>query len=99
MDAKDTWVVVKFLIEATGLKRKDARRLLQEVPRDKYSQLFINARAWDRDASGQASKALITILGDEQLATLVEATHKARYAAGAPADEDDEPKVRRRKKK
>jgi hypothetical protein len=45
MDAKDTWPVVKFLIAATGFKRRDARKLLEEIPEENYSRLFVMARA------------------------------------------------------
>ncbi len=97
MDAKDTWPVVKFLIAATGLKRRDARRMLTEVSRERWSQLFIQARAWDRDQAAIASKALAGLLGDEQLATLVEATRRAADGSNdSDAEYDAEPAPRKK---
>lgn len=98
LDPKSTWPVVKFLIAATGFRRKEARALLQEIPREKYSDLFIRAMAWDRDASGMASKTLETILGGERVKSLELATAQAQLPSTAYEgdDEDDEPTPRKR---
>jgi hypothetical protein len=69
MDAKDTWPVVKFLIAATGFKRRDARKLLEEIPEENYSRLFVMARAWDRDQAAKASEQLQSLVGDTSFAS------------------------------
>lgn len=89
MDAKDTWPVVKFIIAATGFKRRDARKLLEEIPTEHYSRLFLEARAWDRETSNKAGAVLAQMLGGDDLKTLRDATMKARIPAGA--DDGDEP--------
>jgi hypothetical protein len=94
MDAKDTWPVVKFLIAATGFKRRDARKLLEEIPEEKYSRLFIMARAWDRDQAAKASEQLQSLVGETSLPTLLAATRHARNPSTADVGEDDEPEER-----
>jgi hypothetical protein len=96
MDAKDTWPVVKFLVAATGLKTRDARKMLGEMPSDRFSQLFIQARAWDRNSSAQASTALHELLGSQQLSTLVDATRHAQLPSGM--EQPPEPKKPKRRK-
>jgi hypothetical protein len=93
MDAKDVWVVAKFLVAATGLKRRDARRMLDEIPPDRYSRLFLMARGWERDSSQQASRQLEDLLGNDTLGILREATQLAKTPSGpgVPDDDDDEP--------
>lgn len=100
MDAKDTWPVIKFLVSATGLKKRDARKMLQEIPEDRYGQLFIQSRAWDREMLLDASKRLGIILGEANVATLVEATKLAQVPSteqGQQDDDEDEDAPRRRK--
>ena len=90
LDPKSTWPVVKFLIAATGFRRKEARTLLNEIPRDKYAELFIKAMAWDRDTDGQASRALEQILGGMNVHTLQAATNQARLPSTAQEEDDDD---------
>ena len=93
LDPKSTWPVVKFLIAATGFRRKEARTLLNEIPRDKYAELFIKAMAWDRDTDGQASRALEQILGGMNVHTLQAATNQARLPSTAQEEEEDDAPV------
>ena len=95
MDAKDTWPVVKFLIAGTGLKRRDVRQMLEEIPEEKYSKLFVRARNWDRDQAARASAMLSEIIGEENLPTLLAATQMARTPVAA---EEASPKRRPRKR-
>ena len=90
MDAKDTWPVVKFLIAATGFKRKDARKLLEEIPEGNYSRLFVMARAWDRDQSAKASESLQQLVGDENLPTLLHATKLAQQPSTGESEDEPE---------
>lgn len=100
MDAKDTWPVVKFLIAATGFKRRDARKMLEEIPEEHYSRLFVVARAWDRDQAAKASDQLSTLLGDSQVPTLMDATRLAQSPSGTDADdEEDTPAPKKSSKK
>lgn len=90
MDAKDVWVVTKFIVSATGLKRRDARKLLDEIPGEHYSQLFLMARGWERDAASRASQKLEDLLGNQSLDTLKQATQLSKTPSG-PGGEDAEP--------
>ena len=99
MDHKDVWVVTKFIVSATGLKRRDARKILDEIPGDRLSRLFLMARGWERDASQQASRQLETLLGNDSLATLTEAAELSKIPSGPGTDEDDEPELKRPAKK
>lgn len=82
MDPKDTWPVVKFLIAATGFKRRDARKMLEEIPPACHGDLFLRARRWERDTSARASEDLSVVLGGgSNLATLAEATRRAMVAS------------------
>lgn len=105
MDAKDTWPVVKFLIAATGFKRRDARKLLEEIPEESYSQLFVRARAWDRDQAAKASDMFSSIVGEANIPTLLDAARMARTPAagkgadGSEDDGEDEPQQRKPAKK
>jgi hypothetical protein len=106
MDPKDTWPVVKFLIAATGFKRRDARSLLGEIPRECHADLFLRARRWDRDSSARAGEELTAILGGRNLATLAEATKRAMMAShiqeqefGGDDSEDEKPRRRKRSQK
>lgn len=96
MDAKDTWPVVKFIIAATGLRRREARQAIEKIPVERYSDLYLCARAWDRDAGMKATEQLRQILGGENLAVLAEATRRSmtashlQGAAGDDGGDDDE---------
>jgi hypothetical protein len=96
MDAKERWPVVKFLVAATGLNRRDARAMIDEIPEEKWSKLWIEAQVWNRDTDRRASETLSTVLGDERLNTLVKATRLAQQPAGAEAAEAPPPKKRRK---
>ena len=98
MDPKVTWPVVKFLIAATGFGRSQARHMLQEIPPDLYSRLFMEALTWDRETSGQASKALRDMLGVQRLDALQSATIRAQKPATADRDDEDEPPARPHKR-
>lgn len=107
MDAKDTWPVVKFIIAATGLKRREARQAIEKIPQAKYSDLYLCARAWDRDAGMKATEQLREILGGDNLNVLAEATRRAMIAShmqehgpvGDDDDSDDEPQDKRTPKR
>jgi hypothetical protein len=102
MNAKETWPVVKFIIAATGFKRQDARKMLEEIPDDRYSRLFLMARAWDREQSQAASKALEELLGNDSLKILHDATKQARKPSteqGGDDDEEDDKPARKARKK
>jgi hypothetical protein len=90
IDPKATWPVVKFLIAATGFRRREARALLDEIPREQYSKLFIEAMAWDRDTSGQASKTFRDILGSHPIEALDRVTERAQRPSTDDGD-DEEP--------
>lgn len=99
MDTKDTWPVVKFIIAATGFKRRDARKLLGEISTDHYSRLYLEARKWDQEALQKASASLSGLLGDDTLRTLRDATKLAQVPSGGDAgDEDDDMESKRRTK-
>lgn len=104
MDPKDTWPVVKFLIAATGFKRRDARKMLEEIPPHCHGDLFLRARRWERDTAAKASEDLSTVLGGEaNLATLAEATRRAMVAShkqetGSVSDDEDGDEPAPRKK-
>lgn len=89
LDPKSTWPVVKFLIAATGFRRREARVLLNEIPKEKYADLFMKALAWDRETDGQASRTLEQLLGGQNVHTLEAATNQARMPS--TAQEEDEP--------
>lgn len=100
MDPKDTWPVVKFLIAATGFKRRDARKMLEEIPKSCHGDLFLRARRWDRDVAAKAGEELSQILGGHSnLATLAEATRRAMTASHVQDTdaEDDEPTPRKKR--
>lgn len=90
MDPKSTWPVVKFIIAATGFNKQNARKLLEEIPKDCYADLFLKARAWDRDAGNKASEQLSAIVGGKKLHTLTEATVNARKPNNPKVREEDE---------
>lgn len=98
MDAKDTWPVVKFLIAATGFKRRDARQLLEEIPEASYSRLFVMARAWDRDQAAKASEHLTQLVGTDNLPTLLKATKLAQQPSTGDSDDEPEPPKSRSRK-
>jgi hypothetical protein len=97
MDAKDVWQVPKFIIAATGLKTKDARALLDEIPKDRYARLFLMARKWDSEQKHSASQQLEQLLGDETMTILQKATELARKPS-TEFGEDDPPQKKKRKK-
>jgi hypothetical protein len=99
MDAKDVWQVPKFIIAATGLKTKDARALLDEIPKDRYARLFLMARKWDSEQKHSASQQLEQLLGDETMSVLEKATELARKPSTALGEDDDEDKPLRNKRK
>lgn len=104
MDPKDTWPVVKFLVAATGLKRRDARKMLEEIPKACHGDLFLRARRWDRDVASKASEELTVVLGDKaNLPTLIEATRRAMTAAHLQDtdehEEDATPRPRKTRRK
>lgn len=100
MDPKDTWPVVKFLIAATGFKRRDARKMLEEIPPECHGDLFLRARRWDRDVAAKAGEELSIVLGSHSnIATLSEATRRAMTASHLQDTDDDEPPAPKKKRK
>ena len=97
MDPKSTWPVVKFLIASTGFRRREARMLLEQISSEKYSRLFIEATAWDRDAERRASETLRALLGDDRVPALEDATAHASKPSTAEDEETEEPAPRRKK--
>jgi hypothetical protein len=69
-DPKSTWPIIEFLIAGTGLKNRDARIVLNQIPPDRYTKLFMEAAAWKRDTCGQASKTLRELIGEYQVPSL-----------------------------
>lgn len=90
MDQKDTWAVVKFIIAGTGFKRRDARKILAEIPEDKFSKLFLKAYSWDREMAHKASAALAEVVGEDTMETLKSATIMAQSPAGGSEDDEEE---------
>ncbi len=90
MDNKDTWAVVKFIIAGTGFKRKDARKILAEIPEENYSQLFLKAYSWDRKMAHEASAALAEVVGTDTMKTLQQATILAQTPAGGDDSDGEE---------
>lgn len=99
MDPKSTWPVVKFLIAATGFRRREARTLLDEIPKDKYSELFIKAMAWDRDQASTASRTLEELLAGKRVSSLEKATERARKPSTAEDEDDTEETPRKKRRK
>lgn len=94
MNAKDTWPVVKFIVAATGFNRQDARTLLEQLPKECHSQLYLRARAWDRDSSAKATEGLEAIVGTTKLGMLAEATQGAITPSHKWGDDEGEPAPR-----
>ena len=84
-DKRETWPVVEFIMAATGFRTKEAREFLDQVPRERYSRLFIEAKAWERDAKSRASTSLSAIIGDVSIAMFEAATEFSRHPGGVEA--------------
>lgn len=100
MDPKDTWPVVKFIIAATGLKREDARQYLDEIPKEKYPQLYLTCRKWERDTDQQASALFSELVGDGAIVSsvLTTAVERSRVPSHKqPTSSDAKGKKRRPK--
>lgn len=91
LDPKSTWPVVKFLIAATGFRRKEARALLEQIPHEKYADLFLRAMTWDRDTDGAASRGLEQLLTGAQVGLLAHATTQAQLSSTQQEEEEDAP--------
>ena len=78
MNKDPQWPVVRFIITATGFTKEKARELIDEIPPEKYSELFLRAHAWDRDVANRASEQFAQIIGGGSLQTLIAETAKAR---------------------
>ena len=92
MDAKATWPVVKFIIAGTRLKKQDARALLDQIPVERYADLYLRATTWDRDCAAKAGRGLSEILMGLNLGVLTEAARQARFPSGIEIEDDDETK-------
>lgn len=78
MDAKDVWPVVRFIVAATGLKREDARKYIDEIPQEKYGSLYLASRQWERDADQKALELLTGLVGSSPNTVLQGAVERAR---------------------
>lgn len=56
------WIVVKFVIAATGLKRREAREFIRTIPPSLQPQLLMLARAWDMERQYKASSGLSQLM-------------------------------------
>lgn len=97
MDPKDTWPVVKFIVAATGFKRRDSRKLLEELPKERYAELFLRARRWEQETASRAAAEWAEVAGGTKLPTLVEASRRAIEASHV--QEFDKKPTKPRKKK
>jgi len=94
MDAKDVWPVVRFIVAATGLKREDARRYIDEIPQEKYGSLYLASRQWERDVDQKALEMLTGIVGMSTNTVLQTAVERARI----PSHKQPKPGPRKRRK-
>jgi hypothetical protein len=99
MDPKDTWPVVKFIVAAVGLKRDDARQYLDEIPAEKYPQLYLACRKWERDTEKMAADLFTEIIGsDVRSQVLTTAVERSRMPSHKQPTSSDKP-VRGKKKR
>lgn len=94
MEPKHLWPIVEFIVAATGLGPKDARRVLETVPEDRYTAIFIETNVWKTEAKNRAAVAFQKILGDQHIDVLTEGTQRA---TAAEVVADRKPRQRRKK--
>ncbi len=78
-ERKESWVVVKFLMEATGLRTRPARQLLiDSIDETKYATLFMQARAWDQENKARAARLFQELLGNTDVRLLRDVARRAQ---------------------
>jgi hypothetical protein len=77
MEPKHLYPVVEFIVAATGLGPKAARKLLGDVPEDRYGQIFMATNMWKAETRSKAAQEFQRVLGDVPLNMLIEATTDA----------------------